>query len=386
MKQSRVVVLGIVVSWVLSSGIGLGAAWWTKRLTYNSGSSWSSAVALNGSNVYVVWNDDTPGNYEIYFKKSADGGASWQPAQRLTHTGAWSISPAIAVDGSSVYVVWGEYDAVSLRDDIYLKKSLNGGATWQAGIRLTYTTDDNYWPHIGVAVAASGSSLYVTWHDDTQGSKEIFFRKSADGGATWQAAKRLTYNSGSSEDPAISLMGSNVYVAWHDDTPGKDQIYFRRSADGGATWQPLKMLTTTSDWASGAAMGVSGSNIFVAWNDASLGNNEIHFRKSVDYGATWQAAKRLTFTSGNSRCPALAVKSSVVYVVWMDDTPGNDEIYFRRSGDGGATWQAAERLTYTGNTSEFPAIALNSSMVCVVWDDLTPGNSEIYFKTSSGSF
>jgi len=386
MRWLRNLAWGVMILWAFGAAVDLEGAWWTKRLTYNPGSSWASDIALYGSSISVVWSDDTPGNYEVYFKKSADGGATWTAAKRLTYSGAWSIAPAIAVNGSAVYVVWGEYDEITQQDEIYFRKSADGGATWKTLKRLTYTTDLNYWPYIGVDLAVNGSNIYVTWHDDAQGNKEIFFRKSADGGASWQTAQRLTYGSGSSEDPAVSVTASNVYLAWHDDVSGDDEIYFRKSVDGGASWKAVKMLTTNSSWSYSAALHVLGSNVYVAWTDGTPGNNEIYFRKSADGGSNWQAAKRLTFTAGDSGSPTLGVDKTIIYLAWHDDTPGNNEVYFRRSGDGGANWQASQRLTFTAGWSGYPSLAYNGAVVCVAYEDNTPGNSEIYLKYSSGSF
>ncbi len=45
-----------------------GITWETnKRLTWNAGNS--PAIAVDGPNIYVVWEDSTTGNWEIYFKK-----------------------------------------------------------------------------------------------------------------------------------------------------------------------------------------------------------------------------------------------------------------------------------------------------------------------------
>ncbi len=46
--------------------------------------------------------------------------------------------------------------------------------------------------------------------------------------------------------------------------------------------------------------------------------------------ADWTAAKRLTWTSGWSHAPAMALDSgNAIHVVWPDDTPGNYEIYYK---------------------------------------------------------
>jgi len=47
--------------------------------------------------------------------------------------------------------------------------------------------------------------------------------------------------------------------------------------------------------------------------------------------ADWTSAKRLTWTSGHSLDPAIAIDSSGnLHIVWHDDTPGNYEIYYKK--------------------------------------------------------
>ena len=74
---------------------------WTpnKRLTWNSVASNHPAIAVDSSgNLHVVWYDDTPGNYEIYYKKSTNRGETWTTSQRVTWTSGESIYPAVVVD------------------------------------------------------------------------------------------------------------------------------------------------------------------------------------------------------------------------------------------------------------------------------------------------
>ena len=98
----------------------------------------------------------------------------------------------------------------------------------------------------------------------------------------------------------------------------------------------------------------------MVWYDSTPGNNEIFFKRSVDGGTTWQDDKRLTKTEDQSIYPAIAVDGPNVYVVWVDTKiQGNDEIYFKRSNDGGVTWQPKKRLTYNRGVSWNPDIAVN---------------------------
>jgi len=71
MKRFRQIFITVVIVFLLfSSAIAYGGTWTTnKNLTNNAGYSQYPAIAVDGSNIYVVWTDTTPGNYEIYFKK-----------------------------------------------------------------------------------------------------------------------------------------------------------------------------------------------------------------------------------------------------------------------------------------------------------------------------
>jgi hypothetical protein len=385
MRQKSFMRFMVLISWIMSSGISYGATWGSnKRLTFTSGDSWHSALAVNGLNVYVVWTDNTSGGAEIYFKKSVDGGATWQANKRLTYMTYEAVAPAIAVSGSSIYVVWS-YGSEDLEtDEIYFKKSTNGGATWQATRRLTYTTDLQY-PDATPAIAVNGSNVYVTWHDNPSSedlSDEIYFRKSTDGGATWQATRRLTYASASSSDPDIAVNGSDIHIIW----PLNMEVYYKKSTDAGATWTAGRRLTWSAHYSCYPRIAVDSPGnlhmVFGGWVDGGM--NEVFYKKSTDAGVTWTSPQRLTWTAADTYKPVIAVGSSGnLHVVWYDETPGNYEIYYRKSTNAGASWTASQRLTYNGGDSYTPDIAVNNSTVFITWDDNTPGNSEIYLTYSS---
>lgn len=45
--------------------------------------------------------------------------------------------------------------------------------------------------------------------------------------------------------------------------------------------------------------------------------------------AQWTPVKRITWTSGSSYYPAIAIDSTdIIHVVWQDNTPGNYEVYY----------------------------------------------------------
>ena len=358
-------------------------AQWTapQRLTWNSGYSQFPVIAVDSyGQVHVAWQDDTPGNFEVCYKKSPDGGTSWAANTRFTWTSTFSHMPAIKVDSSGdIHVFWD--DDSPGNNEIYQKRSTDAGATWTANERLTWTSGYSIVPDM--AVDPSGN-LHVVWSDLTSGNLEIYHKKSTDGGATWTTGHRLTWNAGASMSPKIGVDTSgHLHVVWQDETPGSWQVYYARSTDGGAAWTPSQRLSWSSGLSGYPIIGVdSFSGLHVVWQGSVSGNTEAFYRKSTDGGTSWAVAKRLSWTSGVSFSPVIAVDSSDnLHVVWSDDTPGNDEIYYKKSIDGGTTWSANKRLTWTSSYSWHPSIAVDSlGTVHIVWEDLTPGNWEIYYR------
>jgi hypothetical protein len=152
--------------------------------------------------------------------------------------------------------------------------------------------------------------------------------------ADWTPAKRITWTAFDSYNPAIAIDPSNaIHVVWDDEAIGYAEIYYKRSADGGTTWSATKRLTWTS-YASGyPAIAIDSSNkIHVVLGESPPGNwrPEMYYRKSIDGGTTWSALKRLTWTSGSSDEAAIDIDSTdTIHIAWSDDTPGNFEIYYK---------------------------------------------------------
>jgi hypothetical protein len=356
----------------------LSAQTWepSKRLTWNSGGSFGPAIASDSANnIHLVWHDDTPGNNEIFYKKSTDGGTTWT-TKRLTWNWTGSHGANLSIDSSdNIYVSWYNYTPGPA--DIYYMKSTNGGTTWTTK-RLTWNPGDSVFPHMAID---SSDNIHIVWYDNSPGNAEIYYKMSTNGGTAW-TTKRLTWSPESSASPTIAVDSSNrIHVVWHDDTPGKSEIYYKRSTDGGATWA-TKRLTWSAGHSYIPTIAIdSSNNIHVVFYDFTPGNYEIFYRKSTDGGLTW-TGKRLTWNPGNSYYPDINADSSDnIHVSWFDSTPpGNYEIYYTGSTDGGATWNE-KRLTWSTGYSSGTALTSDvNDNILVVWSDETPGNFEIFLK------
>ena len=244
------------------------------RLTNFVGNSSYPSITVSGSVVHIVWMDDRDGNTEIYYKRSSDAGVSWGTDTRLTNNSAYSDLPSVAVSGSIVHVVWTD-----TRDDnngeIYYKRSTDAGVSWDADTRLTNNAS---WSQLS-SVAVSGSLVHVVWVDNRDGNYEIYYKNSTDGGIIWGTDLRLTNNSAESWYPSVAVSGSTVHVVFDDYRDPLREIYYKKSPDGGVSWGVDTRLTNNPSDSRLPNVAVFGTVVYVAFNDNRDGNFEIYFKR-----------------------------------------------------------------------------------------------------------
>ncbi|MGI8834834.1 MAG: sialidase family protein, partial [Nitrososphaeraceae archaeon] len=353
------------------------------NLSNNSGNSNIPQISAVGANVYVVWLDDFSGNQDIFFKKSTDGGNSFgkiidlsrnnnENTDNNTHS---SFNPQLAVSGNSVYVVWQEDDATTGNQDIFFKKSTDGGNSFGPVNNLSRTDGDSLAPQIalssGIERGGEGgnnsTNIYLVWTDcvpkivSDEPLCDILFTKSKDNGNSFDGIINLSNNTGASFDPQISMStdegeggsksSNTLYVTWQDDSftsSGNYDIFFTKSTDGGNSFESTENLSKTNGTSRFQKMATpSQSNVFLTWADVNDANNlpsqtfDILFKKSTDGGNSFGKIIDLSRnnnenTDNNTHSsfnPQLAVSGNNVYVVWQEDDAitGNQDIFFKKS-------------------------------------------------------
>lgn len=352
-----------------------------KRLTWNSGGSVVPVITVDSGNIiHVVWEDNSPGNNELFYKFSTDGGSNWSAIRRLTWNAGWSMYPSIAADkNTGIHVVWE--DSTSGNSEIFYKYSIDSGATWSTLKRLTWNPGSSSDVSITTDMV---NGIHVVWQDYTPMNHEIFYKRSTDSGATWSGLTQLTWNLAESSNPSITADSENgIHVVWHDNTPGNYEIYYKHSTDNGITWSGPKRLT----WNKGNSFGPSitsdpNNRIHIVWQDVTFGNYDIFHKYSTDNGNSWSLLKRLTWNRINLNEPAITSDlNNGIHIAWHDKTLGNDEIFYRNSTNSGVLWSKLTRVTWSGNGSWDPSIDADmSNGIHLVWYANTPGDSEIFYK------
>jgi len=366
-------------SYILFSHSTDGGATFTvpKNVSNNAGSSVFPQIAVDsGGNINLAWEDSTPGGFDIFFSRSSDGGVTFSAPKNLSNIGG--VGAQIAVDSS------GSIDIVWVGSGILFSRSADGGATFSPPKNVSNTGSfpgiDAPTNHGNIALDTNGN-INVVW-DNTPGNFDVFFSRSTNGGLTFATPKNLSNNAGTSIFSQIAVDSSgNINVVWIDTTPGNAEVFFSRSTDGGVTFTTPKNVSNDAGFSGDPVQIVvdSSDNINLVWPDNTPGNFEIFFSRSTDGGLTFSTPKDISNNAGSSESSQIAVDSTgKINVVWEN----NSAIFFSRSTDAGVTFSSPTGLS---NNAFDPQMAVGSSnKINVIWNNFTfpPPVSDIFYSGS----
>ena len=144
----------------------------------------------------------------------------------------------------------------------------------------------------------------------------------------------------------------------------------------------LTNLSNNTGFSSTPQITASGASVYVVWRDNSSGNDDIYFSASADNGTSFSSIENLSDNIGRSDEAQITAVGANVYVVWRDNSSGKDQIYFKRSSDNGNSFYPTEDMSNNNGSSTNPQITAIGNNVYTVWSDTTTGNGDIYFKSS----
>lgn len=357
------------------------------NLSNTSGYSFAPRITTGtAGNVYVTWQDDTPGNTVIMFSHSTNAGVSFSTPINLSNGSADSSSQQIAVDSTgNIYVVW-ENDTLNL--GIFFSHSTDGGATFSAPALLSTNPSGSMSPQI--ATGLSGT-LSVVWEDDANAASDISFSHSSDSGATFSVPESLSLHTGNSTNAQLALDASgNIDIIWENDSRGNFDVFFSRSSDNGATFSAPTDISNGSGTAQNGLIGLDPKgNIYLVWQDGTApgANPDIFFALSGDGGVTFSTPLNISNNSGISEAPFLTIDAGAnIDVAWQDNSSGNQDIFFSRSADSGATFSSPINLSNDSGLSLAADMAADSKgNLNLTWQDSTPGISQIFFSRLAGT-
>lgn len=268
-------------------------------------------------------------------------------------------------------------------------------AQWGPIVKLsTNEVDTRQNENMGQCLAIVGNTLHVVWYD-TISPKEaaIFYKRSLDGGKTWGNDTRLSPASVIDGDPLLAACGSSVHVVfWRNPYNTFNGIsppslsYYKRSTDGGSTWEPEMMVATNVTFWPGLAC--SGNYVYISLNTQVTADSEVFFLSSSNNGASFNPRYQISNKlNGRSEDPSMTAFGNHVYIVWNDNRLDltNLQLYYRHSADNGQTWGPETALSALPMRCYSPTVCANGNSVIAMMDNRSSQRIASFRSTNGGA-
>lgn len=367
-----------------------GANWGSTSLPAVAGDSFQSDPEVDWTSDGTAWaltlGVTAALNSRLYSYTSTDDGANWTFETVVSGTQTAADREIIWVDHSptspfkdQVYAVWHTGTPV-----FFSRRTAGAGGTWSAPLQLSGAETTVIGIGADVKTNANGD-VFVFW-PDADGSQNIVFVKSVDGGATFSApqviattfatTRRLAIPAGSSRNLRVYISAGAyrtaskdlVYAVWTDLSgeagcttgagPGsstgstcKTRVWFIRSTDGGTTWSTPVMINNQAgkndQFHSRLCVDETNGLIVVTYRDtvADSGRQESHtyYQTSGDDGVSWSDAVQITTSPsdatggsvdstgfGYGDYDGLTGNAGTFFPCWTDFRNGIEEIWSAR--------------------------------------------------------
>jgi hypothetical protein len=359
-----------------------------RNLTDNEEDSVYGQIDTSNNNTYLVWQESVPGdisrNYEILFKKSNNSSNSFGEQIQLSDNVGFSEHPQLASENDNVYIVWA--DDTNINKQIFFRKSNDSGNSFGEQVLLSDSNSNSF----NQEISAFGSNVYVVWLEKVpSGPYRVMLAASDDGGNTFHEPTTLSENAMAHTYPKISALNGHVYIAWHvEDQPNtKSGVYFISSFNNGTTFGNVSKLNKEEKDFGEPQVASSENQVYVIWGGSDYNKvSSLHFVKSDNNGSTFSEINKISETelgelSEPSNVEIVTDEFGRLFIGWQDrmETAEKEEILFATSLDGGESLADVTNLSNNANISECPSIIVDGNMVFATWEDLTPGNHEVFF-------
>ena len=188
-----------------------------QRISFTPGHSTLPAIVIDDNfDCHIVWQDDTPGNWEIYYCCAQYQSGVSDTINLSNNSNSSDMYPSISIYNSNeVHIIWERYDSTTYSPYSIVHRYLSGG-NWSAEDTLAGST---YIPlnHPSFDFCHGEDDISAVWEDSTSGNLDVYFYQGNIGGHP---------TSGQSRYPVISTIGTVwAYAYWEDDSDGYDDIY-----------------------------------------------------------------------------------------------------------------------------------------------------------------
>jgi hypothetical protein len=306
----------------------------------------SPALAFDGENFLVAWQDERNGSRDVYAARVTPGGSVLDPAGIAIAASAGNQgTPAVAFDGADFMVVWrDESDSSSIRG---ARVTPAGVVLDPAGIAIS-TAAVGY-PRVSPTLAFDGENFLATWAVLDYRFRtylDIYGARVTPAGAVLDPTGiAISTAAGYQESPTLVFDGDNYLVVWQDGRRGDStDIYGARVTPAGVVLDTAGIaISTAAGSQSSPAIFLGGGNSLVAWTDGRSGtSHDIYGARVTPAGVVLDTAGIAISTSAvDQDHPAIVSEGANSLVVWEDGRSSEStDIYAARVTSAGIVFDS----------------------------------------------
>lgn len=369
------------------------------------------SLSASGSGLHAVWSQKNGEDWDIYYKKSQDGGSTWTGPVRLFENGLnnnyFYEAKVSSEDNGLVYAVAVGYSLINEGGPTYTwkifgRRSVDGGNTWE---------DIKDLKDVGVFAAnpsinSEGDKILITYssvgYSTRLGKNSLRSLYSANRGVTF-VDYLVSDREGIRQEPAHSSVTSDqdrFYVIWTNERANLKykswNVFFDSSYANPMTWGTDKAITSNKTNKNKFYMDnsisinnsglikllittradkkdINGNIVAGKWNMLPLSSSDYGYtfvREPTFYDST-------TYEAWDPKVSFIDPATADFLVLWEQHYNGNGaEIYGRKKVAG--TWQSIFPISsLDGNDSAEPDLAMYNGNAYVGWQDYETGNWQI---------
>ncbi|WP_411726824.1 exo-alpha-sialidase [Methyloglobulus sp.] len=317
-------------------------------------------------------------NVTIRYTRSEDGGRHWNDPVVIGDLPATIASRGndiqLAAKGNHLLAVWqtkGELPGMGPMVSAY---SQDNGKTWkQAPNPAVNNAGDQ--SHIDL-IADQHDNFHAVWLEDPEenGYQSLRYARSLDWGKRWNQAATLDDSTCSCCWNTFALSPEGELNILYRDMEPRDMSLLQ-SSDDGKTWQHISTVGEF-DWKFDGCPHVGGSLAYLGtdnpaqlhslvWTGAEQKSGLYHL-SSNNNGKSWSTPQKLGNTAIHGDIAGL---DGNLVVLWDEMEPDGSSIFYAKSEDAGTTWLTPTRLTTASNAATHPRLIATGHGLLALWTE-----------------
>jgi hypothetical protein len=328
-----------------------------------------TAVAFDGTDFLVVWENPGDSNMDLY-------GARVSVAGTVLDSGGFPISvspesqlhPAVAYQGPNFLVVWDDW-----RDGVRATRVTPAGVVLDPdGIVITATTDGLAYP----GVASDSTNFLVVWSQNHEG-RVYGARMNPAGVVLDTGGIRISSYAEPQKNAVVAFGGTNFMVAWDGWPDGGEPTLrtARVSPDGVVLDTSATTVAASVEWYEPPAIAFGDTTFTLVWRNY----DGVLFAQVSRAGVVLDTGGITNSPSGNETNNRIVSDGTSFLAVWVDRrSPEPYDIFGARVTEGGIVLDSAGFAISTAARSQtLPAVAAGNTNFLVVWREERDGKTGI---------